>query len=69
MCPKGTRGRLGIFEVLEGTPNLQKIILEGATQEKITQEAARQNFITMRQDGILKVLEGVIGLEELLETI
>lgn len=69
LCPKGTRGRLGIFEVLEGTPNLQKIILEGATQEKITQEAARQNFITMRQDGILKVLEGVIGLEELLETI
>ncbi|MEK7636648.1 MAG: ATPase, T2SS/T4P/T4SS family [Patescibacteria group bacterium] len=67
LCPKGTRGRLGIFEVLEGTPSLQKIILEGGAQEKIAEEGVRQNFITIRQDGILKVLEGVIGLEELLE--
>lgn len=66
-CPKGTRGRMGVFEVLAMTPELERLILEKQPSEvKIGEEAARQNMITMRQDGILKVLEGKVGIEELM---
>ncbi|MBU6415277.1 GspE/PulE family protein, partial [Patescibacteria group bacterium] len=68
-CPKGTRGRIGVFEVLAMTKELEKIILEGPSESKIASEAVRQNMITMRQDGILKVLHGIIGLNELMEVI
>lgn len=69
VCPKGTRGRMGIFEVLSMTPELEQIILVGASETKLEEEAKRQNMITMKQDGMLKVLQGVIGLEELLEVV
>ena len=68
-CPKGTRGRMGIFEVLSMTPELEKIILTGPSESRIQEEAKRQGMINMRQDGILKVLKGTIGLEELLEVV
>lgn len=68
-CPKGTRGRIGIFEVLTMTPELEKIILEHPSEALIAEEARRQGMITMRQDGVLKVLKGIIGFEELLEVV
>lgn len=68
-CPKGTRGRLGVFEVLSMTPELEKIILSEPSEYKIKEEARRQGMATMRQDGIIKMLKGVIGLEELLEVV
>ncbi|MDP3710374.1 MAG: ATPase, T2SS/T4P/T4SS family [bacterium] len=68
-CPKGTRGRMGIFEVLMMTPELEKIILSEPSDAKISEEAKRQGMITMKQDGVMKVLAGKIGLEELLEVV
>lgn len=69
VCPKGTRGRIGVFEVLAMTPQLAEIVLSEPSESKIHEEAVRQEMITMRQDGVLKVLKGVIGLEELLEVV
>ena len=66
-CPKGTRGRVAIFEVLLMTKNLENIVLERRSESAIDEEAKRQGMLTMRQDGIIKVLEGSIGLTELLE--
>lgn len=68
-CPKGTRGRMGVYEVFTMTPQLEKLILATPSETQIEEEARRQGMITMRQDGILKVIKGVIGLEELLEVI
>ncbi|MDO8600528.1 MAG: GspE/PulE family protein [bacterium] len=68
-CPKGSKGRIGVFEALEMTPDLEHIILDEPTELKIIGEAKRQGLITMRQDGILKVAKGEIGLGELLEVI
>ena len=66
ICPKGTRGRIGVFEVLSMTPQIEKLILEAQPSEaKILEEADRQGMLTMRQDGILKVLAGEVGIEEL----
>ena len=68
-CPKGTRGRMAVFEVLEMNKDLEKLILTTPSDAQVEQEALRQGMITMRQNGIMRVAEGKIGLEELFEVI
>ncbi len=68
-CPKGSRGRMAIFEVLEITKPLEKLILEKPSEAVMEEEAKKQGMLTLRQDGILRVLDGKVGLEELLELI
>jgi len=63
---KGYSGRIGVFEILKMTDSLAKIIRKEPSEEAFLQEAMRQGMISMRQDGILKVLEGVTSLEEVL---
>lgn len=69
-CPKcnmkGEKGRIGIFEILKMTPELEVIILKDPSEMRISAEAKRQGMITMRQDGVLKVLAGEVSLEEVL---
>ncbi|MCD6115085.1 type II/IV secretion system protein [bacterium] len=62
----GYSGRIGIFEVLRMTKNLEKIILTQPTEEKIRKEAKKQGMITMRQDGIIKALKGLTTIEEVI---
>lgn len=69
VCPKGTRGRIAVFEVIAMTPELEQIILKDLSEANITQEAVRQGMVTMKQDGIIKILKGIIGYEELIEVI
>lgn len=64
---KAFKGRIAIFEMLEMSDELEKIILGSISEAALRQEAKRQGMITMFQDGILKVLRGVVSLEELLE--
>jgi type IV pilus assembly protein PilB len=64
---KAFKGRIAIFEMLEMSDDLEKIILGEISELALRQEAKRQGMITMFQDGILKVLKGVVSLEELLE--
>ncbi len=68
-CPKGTRGRVAIYEMLAMTPELEDIVLKGPSETLIASEAKRQGMTTMKQDGLLKVFKGVIGLEELFEVV
>jgi type IV pilus assembly protein PilB len=63
---KGTKGRLAIFEVLSMTKEMEEIVIGGPTEQKIIQEAERQGMITMKQDGFLKALQGIVSLEEVL---
>ncbi len=63
-CPKGTKGRIGVFEIVEMTPQLEEIILKEPSESKIKEEAKRQGATSMLQDGILKALRGMVGLEE-----
>jgi len=63
---RGVKGRIGIFETLKMTDQLAEIILKEPSELKITQEAERQGMITMRQDAILKALEGLISMEEVM---
>ncbi len=60
----GYSGRIGVFEILEMTDRLSEIILQDLSESKIEEEAKLQGMVTMKQDGILKVLDGIISLEE-----
>jgi len=66
---KGTKGRIAVFEILEMTPQLEQIIISEPTESKILAESQRQGMTTMLQDGIIKVLEGIIGFEELIQVV
>jgi len=63
---EGYTGRVAIAEVLRMTPELAEIILKNPSEGEILKEANRQQMIEMRQDGMIKVLEGVTSLEEVL---
>ncbi|MBI5045963.1 MAG: Flp pilus assembly complex ATPase component TadA [Candidatus Niyogibacteria bacterium] len=68
-CPKGTSGRVGVFEVINMTPGLEHLVLAKPNELEVLDEARKQGMITMREDGILKVFQGKVGLEELEELV
>ncbi|HUX36104.1 MAG TPA: GspE/PulE family protein [Candidatus Paceibacterota bacterium] len=69
-CPKchgrGIVGRVAIFETFKMTKEVQEIINNGPTAQKIFDEAKRQGMVTLRQDGMLKALSGLVGMEEVI---
>ncbi|MBI1971494.1 MAG: Flp pilus assembly complex ATPase component TadA [Candidatus Wildermuthbacteria bacterium] len=62
----GFSGRIGIFEVIAMTDELAQIVLSDPSEINIAKEAIRQGMVSMRQDGILKVLDGMTTIEEVL---
>jgi len=64
---EGYTGRIGLFEILSMTDELADIILKEPSEREISKEAERQGMVTMRQDGILKVLAGITTIEEVLQ--
>jgi type IV pilus assembly protein PilB len=62
----GFSGRTGVFEVLTMTDGLAEIIAKEPSEIAISREALNQGMITMKQDGLLKVLNGLTTLEEVL---
>jgi type IV pilus assembly protein PilB len=70
-CPvchdTGYSGRVGVFEVLEITNNIRKLIVQKADADIILQQAIREyDMTTMLDDGLKKVKEGVTTIEEVL---
>jgi len=63
-CRAGFKGRMGIFELLKHSGELESLIAEEVTEETIKKLAKKQGLIEMQADGILKVLEGRTTLEE-----
>ena len=62
----GYLGRTGIYEVLVITDQIAKLILEHAASGEIEEAGVAAGMITMKQDGYLKVLEGITTMEEVL---
>ena len=62
----GFSGRMAIFESLEITKAMSEIILGSPSEQRIEIEAKRQGIVNMRQDGIIKVLQGSTTIEEVL---
>ncbi|MBR2994660.1 type II/IV secretion system protein [Candidatus Saccharibacteria bacterium] len=62
--PGGYSGRAGLYETIEVDEDIQKMIISHATANEIMRLAKTKGTVTMRQDGMLKVLSGITTLEE-----
>jgi type II secretory ATPase GspE/PulE/Tfp pilus assembly ATPase PilB-like protein len=60
----GYRGRMGVYEVLEMTSELRRMILAGKNASEIQHTAINSGMLTLRQDASDKVLEGKTTIEE-----
>lgn len=60
----GYKGRIGIFEIFELTDDLKDLVAKKSSGSILGQEAIKRGMVTMKQDGILKAIDGLTTLEE-----
>jgi type IV pilus assembly protein PilB len=60
----GLKGRQGLYEVMNMTPPLRKLIMQSAGAAEIQKVAIEEGMLTLRMDGWLKVLKGIAPLEQ-----
>lgn len=69
-CPickgKGTAGRVALFELFQMTREVGDLITGAFTEGTLSDEARRQGMVTLRQDGVLKALRGLVSMEEVM---
>jgi type IV pilus assembly protein PilB len=65
-CNNGYKGRVGIYQVMPISEEIQRIILKGGSALDIAQQASKEGVRTLRQSGLLKVKQGLTSLEEVL---
>jgi type IV pilus assembly protein PilB len=61
----GYKGRIGIYEGMKLNEEINKVIEYGSSESEIEKAAASEAILTMKQDGILKVLQGITSVDEL----
>lgn len=62
----GYKGRMGIYEVLDNSVDIQKLIVGNATSNTIQDQAIKEGMMTMQTDGFIKALRGQTSIEEIL---
>ena len=60
----GYHGRIGIFEAIRTDETIEKIIPENPSEREIKKVASVQGILSMRQDGLIKMLNGITSVEE-----
>ncbi|MDR7331092.1 type IV pilus assembly protein PilB [Kinneretia asaccharophila] len=65
-CTNGYRGRVGLYQVMPITEDIQRIILAEGTAMDIAEQARKEGVRDLRQSGLIKVKVGVTTLEEVL---
>ena len=69
-CPNcngtGCRGRIGLMEVMELSDNLREMILMGANALELRRQTIDEGMITLRRSGIIKIMQGIVPVEEVL---
>jgi type IV pilus assembly protein PilB len=65
-CVAGYKGRTGIYQVLPITEAMIGLIIRGAEQDRIEQQASDEGVSTLRQSGLKKIKAGITSLEEIL---
>jgi type IV pilus assembly protein PilB len=62
----GYKGRIGIYQIMPISEDMQRIILAHGSVLDISTQAAKEGILSLRETGILKVMQGVTSLEEIL---
>ncbi len=65
-CREGYKGRVGIYEVMKVSPDISRIIMEDGNAIDIKDAAVKNGFRDLRRSGILKVLQGVTSIQEMM---
>jgi type IV pilus assembly protein PilB len=65
ICNAGYKGRLGIFQVMEVTETMGRIIMEGGNAMQIADQAKKEGVVDLRQAGLNKVKDGLTSLDEI----
>jgi len=60
----GFKGRIGIFEAIKTDEAIEKIMAENPSEREIKKVASAQGILSMRQDGLVKILNGITSFEE-----
>lgn len=60
------KGRIGIYEVLQNSLEIQHLIMENTTSEAIQESSIKDGMVTMQMDGFVKALRGKTTIEEIL---
>jgi type IV pilus assembly protein PilB len=66
MCNNGYKGRVGIYQVMPISEEIQRIILRDGSAMDIAAQAQSEGVKSLRQSGLWKVRQGVTSLEEVL---
>jgi len=62
----GYKGRIGLYEVMEISENIQELVLVGATAREIKRKAVEEGMLTLRASGLAKIKAGLTTLDEVL---
>jgi len=65
----GYLGRIGIFEILEISEPIKKLVMEKANASKIREQAIKSGMVTILEDGLEKVQNAVTTIEEILRAV
>ena len=65
-CNNGYKGRVGIYQVMPISEDMQRIILQDGSALEIAKQAQREGVRTLRQSGLHKARQGLTSLEEVL---
>ena len=65
---KGYKGRAGLYEVMPMTEKMKAVIMKGGTEVDIANIAYEEGLVDLRRSGLLKVMQGVTSLEEVIAT-
>ncbi len=65
----GYKGRIGIFEAIKTDEEIEKIIPENPSEREIKKIAHNQGILSMRQDGLVKILTGITSLKEVMNVV
>ena len=68
-APDGYKGRVGIHEVMTVTTTLKEMILKGASEDAIQEQAKKEGMMTMLEDGIYLAVQGETTIEEVLRVV
>lgn len=63
-CPSGTRGRIAVFEMFKIDKDMQSVILKNPTDIEIYKTARKNGMLLMREDAMLKAIDGVVPFSE-----
>jgi len=66
-CASGVRGRIGVYETLEIDRDIENVILKNPQDANIYEVARKKGMLTIREDAIIKSMQGLIPFEEAMQ--